>query len=64
MIEDVLERTRAGKIRRRNLDGLRRSKYRGQKEAVRQVEDVALETGQAGITDSEGELERQEGAEE
>lgn len=62
MTADLMRRARTGKVTLRNLDGQRRSKFRGAKKAQRALVGVFQETGDTGAAHVAGELKRQQGA--
>ena len=60
MIGDLMRRLKAGKVTTRNLDGLRRSKFRGQKKAEAALVDEFRMVGGQGIQHAGDELTRQQ----
>jgi len=59
MIDDLMGRLRSGKITARNLDGQRRSKFRGHKRAHTELLDTLIEVGDTGATHVDQELKNQ-----
>lgn len=60
MIADLLKRLSAGKITARNLDGIRRSKFKGMKGALGALGAALTSVGEAGMGHVTDELDRQE----
>lgn len=60
MRTDLMRRLAAGKVTTRNLDGLRRSKFRGQKKAEGALVDVFVDVGTKGMDHARSEIKRQQ----
>jgi hypothetical protein len=60
MIKDLMNRLESGKVSRRTLDGLRRSKFKGQRGAIVSLTEVFKRIGVTGTEHVEEELKRAE----